>query len=404
MLRGKKVLLGVTGSIAAYKATFLVRLLVKAGAEVKVVLSPAARDFVTPLSLATLSKNPVLWEYFDEDDDEGKWNNHVELGLWADLMLIAPATANTLSKMISGEADNLLIGTYLSAKCPVYFAPAMDLDMYRHPSTQNNIATLQSYGNILIPAESGELASGLAGEGRLAEPENIIAFLEDHLRAQAPLAGQKFLINAGPTHEPIDPVRFIGNHSSGKMGIALAEKAAAMGAEVTLVLGPTSLRPVNPEIKLIQVQTARQLLEACSEAFTDADVAILSAAVADYRPEDPADRKIKKSGNDLSLKLVENPDILKTLGERKSSSQYLAGFALETDNALENARLKLDKKNCDLIVLNRPTDKSGFGSDTNEVILVDKSGQNVEIELKPKIEIAEDILRFILAQRSAVAY
>ena len=403
MLRGKKVLLGVTGSIAAYKATFLVRLLVKAGAEVKVILSPAARDFVTPLSLATLSKNPVLWEYFDDDDDEGKWNNHVDLGLWADLMLIAPATANTMSKMISGEADNLLIGTYLSAKCPVYFAPAMDLDMYRHPSTQKNIKTLQSYGNVLIPAESGELASGLAGEGRLAEPENIISFLENHLKQQAPLAGLKFLINAGPTQEPIDPVRFIGNHSTGKMGIALAESAAKMGAEVSLVLGPTALHPSDPTIKLMQVQTAQELLEACTEEFKSADVAILSAAVADYRPKTSAESKIKKSGKALSLELIENPDILKTLGMQKSDKQYLVGFALETDNALVNARGKLDKKNCDLIVLNKPTDKSGFGTDTNEVILVDKSGENVEIELKSKIEIAKDILHYILAHRSAVA-
>ena len=403
MLRGKKVLLGVTGSIAAYKSTFLVRLLVKAGAEVKVVLSPAARDFVTPLSLATLSKNPVLWEYFDADDEEGKWNNHVELGLWADLMLIAPATANTMAKMIAGEADNLLVGTYLSAKCPVYFAPAMDLDMYRHPSTQANIKTLQSYGNILIPAESGELASGLAGEGRLAEPENIITFLESHLRQQAPLSGKKFLINAGPTQEPIDPVRFIGNHSTGKMGIAIAEKAAAMGADVTLVLGPTSLYPGNPDIEVLRIQTAHELLEACLNAFDQVDVAILSAAVADYRPVRQSDNKIKKSGEALKLELVENPDVLMTLGKQKRNDQYLVGFALETNNGLVNAKEKLNKKNCDLIVLNKPGDQSGFGTDTNQVTLIDRSGNTQEIELKSKFEIAEDILRYIIAHSIAVA-
>lgn len=399
MLRGKKVLLGVTGSIAAYKSTYLVRLLKKAGAEVKVVLSPAARDFVTPLSLATLSGNPVMWEYFDPADEEGKWNNHVELGLWADLMLIAPATANTMAKMISGEADNLLVGVYLSAKCPVYFAPAMDLDMYRHPSTTRNIEKLQSYGNVLIPAESGELASGLVGEGRMAEPENILDFLETHLRNQAPLSGKKVLVNAGPTHEPIDPVRFIGNHSSGKMGIAIAEQASALGAEVTLVLGPTALAPKDPAIKLIRITTARELLEACVAQFPAADIAILSAAVADYRPATAADNKIKKSGDALNIELIENPDVLKTLGEMRREDQYLAGFALETNNAVEYARQKLNKKNCDLIVLNIPGSETGFGKDTNQVVLLSRSGKEQEIELKTKIEIAEDILRFIVADR-----
>lgn len=396
MLRGKKVLLGVTGSIAAYKATFLVRLLVKAGADVRVILSPAARDFVTPLSLGTLSKNPVLWEYFDEEDQEGKWNNHVELGLWADLFLMAPATANSMSKMIAGQADNLLIGTYLSAKCPVYFAPAMDLDMYRHPSTQENLAKLQSYGNVLIPAESGELASGLEGEGRMAEPENIINFIQDHLKQQAPFSDTKILVNAGPTHEPIDPVRFIGNYSSGKMGIAIAEKAAELGANVTLVLGPTDLRPKNPSVKTINIQTADELLQACTAEFKNADIAILSAAVADYRPAQRVDQKIKKSGASLDLKLVENPDILYTLGQLKEENQYLVGFALETNDAVENARVKLDKKNCDLIVLNKPSANSGFKSDTNEVTLLDRSGEKTEIELKSKLEIAEDLLQYIL--------
>ena len=403
MLRGKKVLLGVTGSIAAYKSTYLVRLLIKAGAEVRVILTPAARDFVTPLSLATLSKNPVLWEYYDPEDEEGKWNNHVDLGLWADLILIAPATANTMAKMISGKADNLLIGTYLSAKCPVYFAPAMDLDMYRHPSTQDNIKTLQSFGNTLIPAESGELASGLAGEGRLAEPENILKFIADHLREQAPLHGKHFLINGGPTHEPIDPVRFIGNHSSGKMGIALAEAAFKLGAKVTLVLGPTHLRPHNPEITLVNIETADELLIACENAFGQADVAILSAAVSDYRPSEAADLKIKKSGESLTLDLVENPDILRRLGELKRKDQYLVGFALETNNAEENAREKLHKKNCDLIVLNKPGKNSGFKSDNNEVALIDKAGEIIEIELKSKREIAEDIIRHIHHSWSVVS-
>lgn len=403
MLRGKKVLLGVTGSIAAYKAAFIVRLLIKAGAEVRILLSPAARDFVTPLTLATLSKNPVLWDYYDVEDTEGKWNNHVALGLWADLMIIAPATANTMAKMVSGKADNLLLGTYLSAKCPVYFAPAMDLDMYQHQSTQDNLQTLQSFGNILIPAESGELASGLAGEGRMAEPENIITFIQKHLKAQAPLRGLKVLVNAGPTHEPIDPVRFIGNHSSGKMGIALAETAARLGAEVTLVLGPTNLSPQNPAIKTIPIQTAQELLNACRAEFEDSDIAILTAAVADYRPATSTSQKIKKSGAALELKLVENPDILQSLGSLKRDNQYLVGFALETDNALANAETKLHKKKCDLIVLNKPTGHSGFKSDTNEVTLLDKSGEKIELELKPKLQIAEDILHYIITRLPTIA-
>ncbi len=403
MLRGKKVLLGVTGSIAAYKATYLVRLLVKAGAEVRVILSPAARDFVTPLSLATLSKNPVLWEYYDKEDPEGKWNNHVDLGLWADLMIIAPVTANSMGKMVSGKADNLLLGAYLSAKCPVYFAPGMDLDMYRHDSTQNNIKKLQSFGNILIPAETGELASGLSGEGRMAEPEHIITFVEDHMKEQAPLHGIKVLINAGPTYEPIDPVRFIGNHSSGKMGIALAEVAAHLGAHVRLVLGPTHLRPENADIECINIQTATELLEICQEIFEEVDLAILSAAVADYRPATVADQKIKKSEDSLNLSLVKNPDILQSLGERKRDGQYLVGFALETNNAVDHALAKLNKKNCDLIVLNKPSENTGFKSDTNEVVLLDKSGHKTEIELKSKPEIAEDIFNYILTRLPALA-
>lgn len=394
MWRGKNVLLGVTGSIAAYKSTFLVRLLKKAGAEVKVVLSPSARDFVTPLSLSTLSKNPVLWEFFDPEDEQGKWNNHVDLALWADVIIIAPATSNTLSKMVSGNCDNLLMGVYMSAKCPVFFAPAMDLDMYKHASTQDNIRQLQDFGNHLIPPGSGELASGLSGEGRMAEPEEILQFVEHQLAEGRPLNGKKLLINAGPTYEPIDAVRFIGNHSSGKMGVALAEKAYELGAEVHLVLGPHALEPQEKRISVERVQTAVEMEAACQRAFEQADIAILAAAISDYRVENPSEKKMKKTGEGLTLKLVENPDILAGLGKVKSPSQLLVGFALETDNAVENARAKLHKKNCDLIVLNAPGPQSGFGTDTNEVVLIGPDTEH-KTELKSKDEIAEDILLFI---------
>ncbi len=396
MWRGKKVLLAVSGSIAAYKSTYLVRLLVKAGAEVKVVLSPAARDFVTPLSLATLSKNPVLWEYFNPEDEEGKWNNHVELALWADLIIIAPATANTLSKMVGGQCDNLLMGVYLSAKSPVFFAPAMDLDMYQHPSTQQNIKSLEEYGNLLIPAQSGELASGLEGEGRMAEPEQIVRFIEEHFARQQPFIGKKFLINAGPTQEAIDPVRYIGNHSSGRMGVALAEKAALMGAEVDLVLGPGSVKPQQASIKVHHITTALEMQEKCRDIFPACDVAILAAAIADYRPADAADTKMKKTGEELLLRLVENPDILAGLGQLKTPEQFLIGFALETNDGVENARKKLYKKNCDLIVLNSPGQNTGFGSDTNAVTLIDRNGNQKRIDLKSKHDIAEEILLDLL--------
>lgn len=395
MLSGKKVLLGVTGSIAAYKASFLVRLLIKAGAQVKVILSPAARDFVTPLTLATLSKNPVLWEYFDANDDEGKWNNHVDLGLWADLMVVAPTTSDTLSKMASGLCDNFLMGVYMSAKCPVYFAPAMDLDMYRHPSTQENIKKLQQYGNRFVPAGDGELASGLIGEGRMAEPEEIIDFINQDLLNQAPLRGKTILITAGPTYEPIDPVRFVGNHSSGKMGIALADIAAEMGAEVNLVLGPTSISPTNPAVNVISVQTAVQMHDECKTLFLDTDISIMAAAVADYRPKDVADQKIKKSGEGLHIDMIKNPDILFDLGNRKSESQVVVGFALETENGVKNAIGKLHKKNCDLIVLNSPTATTGFGKDTNEVTLINRNEEQIKLGLKSKQDIAKDILLHI---------
>lgn len=394
MLSGKKVLLGVTGSIAAYKASFLVRLLIKAGAEVKVVLSPAARDFVTPLTLATLSKNPVLWEYFDKEDDQGQWNNHVDLGLWADMLIIAPATADTLSKMVAGHCDNLLMGVYLSAKCPVYFVPAMDLDMYRHPSTIENIEKLKSYGNHFIPSGNGELASGLVGEGRMAEPEEIVDFIENHLADNSPLHGKRVLISAGPTYEPIDPVRFIGNHSSGKMGIAIANAAAELGAEVTLVLGPSSLQP-KEGVEVIPVQSASEMYEACIQRFENADIAVMAAAVSDYRPKNVADQKIKKSEDTLTIELVKNPDILFNLGQAKKH-QVLVGFALETENVVENAIGKLHKKNCDLIVLNSPGETSGFGKDTNEVTLINRKEEQLKLGLKSKEDIAQDILLHVI--------
>lgn len=393
MLSGKKILLGVTGGIAAYKTTYLVRLLIKAGAEVRVVLSPSARDFVTPLSLATLSKNPVYWEYFDRETEDGEWNNHVELGLWADLMILAPLTANTMAKIAQGQSDNFLMAVYLSAKCPVFFAPAMDLDMYKHPATRANIKKLQSFGHHLIPAEKGELASGLEGEGRMAEPETIAATIIETLEAEAPLRGKKLLINAGPTYEAIDPVRFIGNRSSGKMGMAIAEAAAQLGAKVHLVLGPSSVSTNNGAIQIERVESTAEMYEACNQAFEEADWTILSAAVSDYRPKNAADQKIKKMGGEMQLELIENPDILKTLGQKKSDTQLLIGFALETQNAEANAHKKLHTKNCDWIVLNQADDKArGFGHDTNEVLMLSRDGKREELELKSKKELAYEIL------------
>lgn len=399
MLRGKKVLLGVTGSIAAYKTTFLTRLLIKAGAEVKIILSPAARDFVSPLTLATLSKNPVLWEFFDSEDNEGKWNNHVDLGLWADLMIVAPTTANTLSKMVSGANDNLLLGTYLSAKCPVFFAPAMDLDMYKHPSTISNLKKLEEFGNHLVHPGNGELASGLMGEGRMAEPEEIIEFIHAHFSKNKPLKGKTVLINAGPTYEAIDPVRFIGNHSTGKMGVAIAERAFELGAQVNLVLGPGSVEPSFEGINVVKVTTAEQMNTACKGFFKESDLILLSAAVADFRPDVAPDQKIKKDGNSLTLNLIENPDILFGLGQIKNENQILVGFALETQNGISNAIKKLHKKNCDLIVLNSPSDKgSGFGHDTNEVTLINKEEKQSHLGLKSKKDIAIEILQYVIEE------
>ncbi|MFA7447340.1 MAG: bifunctional phosphopantothenoylcysteine decarboxylase/phosphopantothenate--cysteine ligase CoaBC [Weeksellaceae bacterium] len=393
ILNRKKVLLAITAGIAAYKATFLVRLFIKQGADVKVILTPEALDFITPLTLSTLSKNPVHWQFTDEAEN---WNNHVDLGLWADFMVFAPTTANTLSKMADGASDNLVLATYLSAKCPIYIAPAMDLDMYLHPTTKANLDKLKSFGNHIIPAESGELASGLSGEGRMAEPENIIAFLESHLLRSAPLYGKKILVSAGPTYEKIDPVRFIGNFSSGKMGIEIAKAALGMGADVTLVCGPSSISTENYSINRINVVSAEEMKKAMDDAYESADVVIMSAAVADYRPLNKAEQKIKKSDENLHIELVKNPDILKGLGERKTH-QILVGFALETTNEIAFAKEKLEKKNLDLIVLNSLQDsEAGFQKDTNKVSIISEKAEIVHYKAKNKSEVAKDILNFIL--------
>ena len=406
VLSGKKILLGISGGIAAYKTASLVRLFIKAGAHVQVVMTPASKDFVTPLTLATLSKNPVYSTFYEEIDNdnntkEGVWNNHVELGLWPDLMLIAPATANTLSKMASGTCDNLLMATYLSAKCPVYYAPAMDLDMYKHPSTLENFKKLQEFGNTMIPAESGELASGLSGEGRLAEPENIVSFLEADLATKLPLRGKKFLITAGPTYEAIDPVRFIGNHSSGKMGFDIALSAANKGAEVILVTGPTHLNVENHLIQIIRITSAQEMYEVCHQYFDAVDVVIAAAAVADYKPKNVAQQKIKKAEDTFVIELEKNKDILFSLGQIKKN-QFLVGFALETDNEINNAKAKIIKKNLDLIVLNSLNDVgAGFGKPTNKVTFIDKDFTIFENELKAKELVADDIINLIVKKYEA---
>ncbi len=396
VLSGKKILLGISGGIAAYKTANLVRLLIKAGAQVQVVMSPASLHFVTPLTLATLSKNPVYSTFYNEEEGNEEWNNHVELGLWADFMLIAPATANTLSKMANGNCDNLLIATYLSAKCPVYFAPAMDLDMYKHQSTLDSFHKLKMFGNIMIPAESGELASGLVGEGRMAEPENIVAFLEDDLASKLPLRGKKVLITAGPTYEAIDPVRFIGNHSSGKMGFDIANEAANKGAEVILVSGPTHLNVKNSSIQLVRVTSAEEMYNACHKYYDNVDVAIAAAAVADYRPKNVANQKIKKNEATFTIELEKTKDILASLGAIKKK-QFLIGFALETENEIEHAKQKIQKKNLDLIVLNSLNDKgAGFGQPTNKVTFISKDFTIEPKELKSKEEVAQDIINKII--------
>lgn len=399
MLRGKKILLGITGGIAAYKTAFLVRLFIKAGAEVKVVMTQHAADFVTPLTLATLSKNPVLSSFVKEEEGTLDWNNHVDLGLWADFMIIAPATANTLSKMAQGTCDNLLLAVYLSAKCPVFFAPAMDLDMYKHPSTKKTFETLKSYGNIMIPATSGELASGLSGEGRMAEPEDILTFIDEYLSKGLPLAGQRVLITAGPTFEALDPVRFLGNHSSGLMGYELARTAAELGAEVVLISGPTHLEMAHELVSLIRVTSAEEMYNKAHEYFGNVDIAIGAAAVSDYRPENIASQKIKKDINKLSLDLVKNKDILLSLGKVKEG-QFLVGFALETENEIENAKAKLQKKNLDAIVLNSLNDEgAGFSKSTNKITFIDKKLNITPFELKSKADVALDIWNEILSRR-----
>ena len=394
MLQNKKILLGVTGSIAAYKSAVLTRLLVKAGAEVKVVMTSSAKDFVTPLSLSTLSKNPVLTDLTENDS----WANHVMLGRWADLMLIAPLSCNTLAKMATGLCDNLLMAVYLTATCPVVVAPAMDEDMWHHGTTKNNLETLKNFGNHIIPVENGELASGLVGEGRMAEPESIVNWISSFFLNQNELSGKKILITAGPTYEKIDPVRFIGNHSSGKMGVAIAEEMKSRGGDVTLVLGPSGIK-VNGGIKVINVTSAAEMLNACEEHFATSDITIMSAAVADYTPSQVAMEKIKKTEADLTVPLTKTKDILKTLGGLKTKKQVLVGFALETNNETEYALQKLQSKNADMIVLNSLQDAgAGFGHDTNKITIFDKTGKTYPFEVKSKKEVAKDIVNTIIQQ------
>ncbi len=396
ILSGKNILLGITGGIAAYKTTYLVRHFIKAGAHVKVIMTPASIDFVTPLTLSTLSKNPVLSSFTNEDNDNDLWNNHVDLGLWADLFVVAPATANTMSKMATGNSDNFLLATYLSAKCPVYFAPAMDLDMYKHPSTEASFKALKSFGNIIIPAGSGELASGLVGEGRMAEPEDIVKFIEADILSKLPLRNKKVLITAGPTYEAIDPVRFIGNHSSGKMGFEIANAAANLGAEVILITGPTKESISNSLIKVIAITSAEDMYKAAHDYYKTVDVAICAAAVADYKPKNVATQKIKKKETTFTIELEKTKDILASLGAIKKE-QFLIGFALETNNEIENAKGKLKRKNLDFIVLNSLQDKgAGFGKPTNKITIIDKDDTLTSFELKSKKEVANDIVSYLL--------
>jgi len=395
MLKGKKVLLGVTASIAAYKTAELVRLFKKAGASVRVIQTETSLDFITPLTLATLSENPVLTKMVDPDS--GQWSNHVELGLWADMMVIAPLTANTMSKMKSGECNNLLLATYLSAKCPVYFAPAMDLDMHKHPSTIANISALQKYGNILIPSGFGELASGLKGEGRMAEPSEIIDSIIAELNKDLPLTNKKVLITAGPTHESIDPVRFIANRSSGKMGIALAMEAANNGASVNLVLGPTHLECNHANITVYKVITASQMNEQVNAHFPTTNIGVFAAAVADFMPDFIAKNKIKKSESNLNISLKKTVDILAEIGNKKNENQFIVGFALETDDEVENAKDKLKRKNLDMIVLNSLNNKgAGFQHNTNKITIIDKANNISNFELKDKREVARDVIEKII--------
>ncbi len=392
MLQGKKIVLGITGSIAAYKSCLIIRQLIKKGAEVQVVITPAGKEFITPITLSALTSKPVISEFFSQRD--GTWHSHVDLGLWADAMLIAPATASTIGKMANGVADNMLITTYLSMKAPVFIAPAMDLDMYAHPSTQQNLKTLQSYGNHIIEPGTGFLASKLEGKGRMEEPENIVAVLEKFFSQQESMKGKKILITAGPTYEKIDPVRFIGNYSSGKMGFALANECAQRGAQVELVCGPvsSSMQVHHPNIHRIDVESAQEMYEACKERYPSMDSAILCAAVADYAPETRADQKIKRTGDDLVIRLKPNPDIAASLGQIKKEGQTLVGFALETNDEESNAQAKLKKKNFDFIVLNSLKDKgAGFQTDTNKITIITAEGKK-DYPLKSKVEVAKDIV------------
>ena len=398
VLGGKKILLGITAGIAAYKTASLVRLFIKLGADVKVIMTPASKDFITPLTLSTLSKNPVHSTFYDKEEENEVWNNHVDLGLWADYLLIAPATANTLSKMVNGTCDNLLLATYLSAKCPVYFAPAMDLDMYIHPSTKESLDKLHTFGNLLIPAASGELASGLVGEGRMAEPQDIVSFIENDILSKLPLRGKKILITAGPTYEAIDPVRFIGNYSSGKMGFAIANTAANLGAEVILISGPSHQQIKHSFVKRIDVVSADEMYNQAHKYFNEVDIAILSAAVADYKPKNVANQKIKKKDSSLAMELAPTKDILASLGVIKKH-QFLVGFALETNNEIENAKSKIQRKNLDLIVLNSLQDKgAGFATNTNKITIIDKDLNEKPFELKSKAAVAKDIINEIISR------
>ena len=394
MLAGKKIIIGVTGSIAAYKIPFLIRLLKKAGAEVQIIMTPAATDFITPLTVSTLSERPVLIDFFDTKD--GAWSSHVDLGLWADMLLIAPVSANTLAKMATGVADNLLLTTVLSARCQVVFAPAMDLDMYKHPTTRENIQKLTSFGYKLIEPVEGELASGLEGFGRLEEPENIVNRIDEYFMDSCTFSGRKVLVTAGPTFEPIDPVRFIGNHSSGKMGVEIAKAFAAQGAEINLIIGPTSIVVDDPNIIVTKVTTASQMYAECEKVFPDTDITVMSAAVADFSPVKEVQQKIKKADGLKSIELQSTVDILSRLGKKKSDSQLLVGFALETENEIDNARKKIRQKNLDIIVLNSLNDiGSGFGYDTNKVSILTKNGDELIMDLKPKEEVALDLLSVI---------
>jgi phosphopantothenoylcysteine decarboxylase/phosphopantothenate--cysteine ligase len=391
LLKGKNILLGITGSIAAYKAAPLVRLLVKEGADVKVVMTPLAKEFITPLTLATLAKNPILVDFFNPEN--GDWNSHVDLGMWADLYLIAPATANTIGKMAHGVADNLLLTSYLSAKCPVMVAPAMDLDMYQHPTTQNNIKILKEFGNIIIEAATGELASGLSGKGRMEEPEKILDAIQSFFANQQKLSGKTVLVTSGPTYEPIDPVRFIGNRSSGKMGYALAIDLATRGAEVIFITGPTRQLPSHPNISVHKVTSASEMFEVTTQNFPNCQAAILAAAVSDFAPKHFTNEKIKRKGNQLTLDLEPTKDIAKELGSKKTKDQVLIGFALETHNEVANAKQKIESKNLDFIVLNSTNDDgAGFEVDTNKISIIHRSGEIIAFDLKSKQDVAKDIV------------